>query len=99
MKLALIAATLVGAVTAQSAAAMNHCGTRSDVTSELNDKYSESHVASGLQSEEGLVEIWAEEGGSWTILLTRPDGKTCVMASGTHWLEALTPEMVSGEPA
>lgn len=99
MKLAFVTATLVGAVIAQSAAAMNHCGIRADVISALNEKYSESHVASGLQSEDGLLEIWAEEGGSWTILLTRPDGKTCVMASGTHWLESLAPEMVSGEPA
>lgn len=99
MKLLLATAMLVGAVTAQSAAAMNHCGVRADVVSALNDKYSESHVATGLQSEDGLLEIWAVEGGSWTILLTRPDGKTCVMASGTHWLETLESEMVSGEPA
>ena len=99
MKLVLATATLIGAVTAQSAAAMNHCGARDDVISKLSDKYSESHVASGLQSEDGLLEIWAIEGGSWTILLTQPNGKTCVVANGTHWLEALEVEMASGDPA
>ncbi|MEO9823634.1 MAG: hypothetical protein ABJF50_04335 [Paracoccaceae bacterium] len=99
MKLALATATLIGAFTAQSAAAMTHCGARDDVISKLSDQYSESHIASGLQSAEGLLEIWAVEGGSWTILLTQPDGKTCVVANGTHWLEALEVEMVSGDPA
>lgn len=99
MKLLLATATLIGAVTAQSSVAMSNCGARHDVVSNLMDKHSESHVASGLQSSNGLLEIWAEDGGSWTILLTQPDGETCVVASGTHWLEALEAEMVSGDPA
>lgn len=99
MKLLLATATIIGALTAQTALAANTCGARDDVISNLMDKHSESHVASGLQSAKGLLEIWAVEGGSWTILLTQPDGKTCVVAAGTHWLEAQETEMVSGDPA
>lgn len=79
-----IFATLASVV---SVSAMPHCGDRDTVVSALGDLYGEHHVASGLQSSTGLLEIWSSgDGGSWTILLTRPDGVTCVMASGTYWL-------------
>ena len=90
---------LASLLAAQAAAAMPHCGDRDTVVAALTDRYSEHHVASGLQSDTGLLEIWASESdGSWTILMTRPDGQTCIMASGTHWLERQKPEMASGEP-
>lgn len=95
----LILASAVIATSTASAMAMPHCGDRDHVIASLSETYSERHVASGFQSAAGLMEIWASDtDGTWTILLTRPDGKTCIMASGTHWLENnMVP--VSGEPA
>lgn len=93
--------TLIFAVTAalasmapQASTAMPHCGERDSVIESLTDKFGEHHFASGLQSATGLMEIWAsEERGTWTVLMTRPDGQTCVVASGSHWLvqEDITP--------
>jgi len=95
----LILASALIATSASNAFAMSNCGDRDHVIASLSDKYSERHIASGFQSEAGLMEIWASDAdGSWTILLTRPDGQTCVMASGTHWLENITTP-VKGEPA
>ena len=93
-----IASALVGATTV-SAAAMPQCGDRDHVIASLSGKFPEQHIASGFQSSAGLMEIWASDSdGTWTILLTKPDGQTCVVASGTHWLENdMVP--VSGEPA
>lgn len=100
MKLAILTMTAlaVSGVT-PSAFAMSNCGNRDHVISSLSDRFSERHVASGFQSEAGLMEIWASDTDStWTILLTRPDGQTCIMASGTHWLEnSMVP--ASGDPA
>lgn len=91
---------LVLALGAQSAGAMPHCDSRDDIIGALTENYSETHRASGLQSATGLLEIWAsDESGSWTILLTRPDGQTCVMASGTHWLQYAPELQPDGEPA
>ena len=91
---AMIAASLGG-----SANAMPACADRDTVIASLSDKYSEHHLASGLQSASGLMELWVSEAeGTWTILLTQPDGRTCVMASGTHWLERNVMP-VAGEPA
>ena len=93
------AAVTAGVMTAPSAHAMTQCGDRDAVIATLSDKHLERHIGSGFQSASGLMEIWASETkGTWTILLTRPDGKTCVVASGSHWLEALETEMISGEP-
>lgn len=97
MKPAILATALVAA-TSQSAFAMTNCGDRDHVIASLADKYSERHIASGFQSAAGLMEIWASDSdNTWTILLTRPDGQTCIMASGTHWLENMMVP-VSGEP-
>ncbi len=98
MKTFALASVLIATSTA-SAVAMPHCGSRDHVIASLSDTYSERHIASGFQSSAGLMEVWASDvDGTWTILLTRPDGQTCVVASGTHWLESnMVP--VSGEPA
>ena len=89
----------LSALTATQAVAMPHCGDRDAVIGKLSGDYKEAHIASGLQSDTGLMEIWASEiDGSWTILMTRPDGQTCVVATGTHWLEQETIEVVQGDP-
>ncbi len=101
MKLAALAAavSVVGVSATTNAVAMTNCGDRDHVIASLSEKFSERHIASGFQSEAGLMEIWASDSDdTWTILLTRPDGQTCIMASGTHWLENIMVP-VSGEPA
>ncbi len=40
----------------------------------------------GLQSPTSLIEIWSsDETGSWTMLLSKADGTSCVIASGVSW--------------
>lgn len=70
------------------AAAQMACGQREQIVTVLREKYAESHRASGLETDSKMIEIWAsEETGTWTILVTRPDGVACVAASGQNWLE------------
>jgi hypothetical protein len=39
-----------------------------------------------LQDEHHIVEIWASEDGStWTVLLSRVDGVSCIMGAGSAW--------------
>ncbi len=95
----LLLASAIAAFAPIGALAMESCGHRDQVVKSLEGKYSETHIASGFQSSAGLVEIWASESdGTWTILLTQPNGQTCVMAAGTHWLENVATPGV-GEPA
>ncbi|MCV6598164.1 MAG: hypothetical protein OIF40_13900 [Mangrovicoccus sp.] len=81
---------------AQSAA---HCGTRDAVVSKLNEKYGETRQSLGLGGNNTLVELFASpETGSWTITITTPGGKTCLMASGQAF-ETLREPLKKGEDA
>ena len=81
--LILMAATLPTAVYAQ-----NNCANRDLVITKLTDNYGEALRGGGLQNASRVFEVWfSEEKGTWTILMTRADGTTCIMASGTNWRE------------
>ncbi len=42
-------------------------------------------VAMGLVSNGSINEVLASKDGSWTIIVTRPDGMSCVVAAGEAW--------------
>ena len=39
----------------------------------------------GLAADGSVVEVLAATSGSWTILVTKPTGVSCVVASGEAW--------------
>jgi len=82
------AATLFGvASTAPPAMAQQvRCALRDSVTMGLSQKYNEQLVAGGLQDSQHLLEVWASsKTGTFTIILTLPNGKSCIVASGTDF--------------
>lgn len=90
--LATAAATL--APVAAPAGARN-CGDRQAIVQRLQDFYGESRTGAGLSNgNASMIEIFAShQTGTWTILLTRPDGQSCLVAAGDSWqggLENLT---------
>jgi hypothetical protein len=65
------------------------CHNRTELTAMLNESYAQLPSALGVQADGQLVEVFVSENGmSWTIVLTRPDGWSCIVAVGEHW-EAL----------
>ena len=67
-----------------------NCATRHSVVDKLAVKYGEAFGGGGLRSAESIFEVWiSQELGTWTILMTRADGVSCIMASGTNWREGL----------
>ncbi len=72
------------------AAAQNSCGPRDAVIELLGDRFDEKTVAVGLASSGGVIEVLASnDGQTWTIMLTTPDGNSCVVASGEAWIDIL----------
>lgn len=64
------------------------CAERDQVVSRLEAKYGETFSGGGMQNAKAIYEVWSSnEAGTWTILMTRPDGISCVMATGTNWRE------------
>ena len=79
------------AATAPPVLAAN-CAARDTVIARLQSSYSEDLKVGGLQkvhSKQSIMEIWAsDETGTFTVLLTTPNGISCIMAAGTHWQHA-----------
>jgi len=65
------------------------CLPRDALVERLADRYKEQPTGGGLQSSQRLLEVWAsEETGSFTVFVTRPDGVSCIMATGQNWVGA-----------
>ena len=66
------------------------CADRGVVVQRLSEVFGERFIGGGYHDESAIFEIWQNsDTGSWTILMTAPDGQTCMMAAGTHWREGL----------
>ncbi len=62
------------------------CAPRQAIVEKLHAKYGETRQSMGLGQQNSIVEVYAStDTGSWTILLTRPDGVACLVASGEHY--------------
>jgi len=80
------ATALAAALTiAPPALAQVACGEHDAFMERLQSKHGESLHAVALVSDGNLLEVTASERGSWTILITQPDGTTCVVAVGEAW--------------
>ncbi len=68
----------------------SNCGQRNTVLGYLSAKYSEKPVAMGIAANGGLIEVLtSNEGTTFTIIVTMPEGETCMVAAGESW-ESLT---------
>ena len=68
-----------------SARAQTACGPRDDLVKLLADHYKESSVGIGLAQTGQLLEVFASSIGSWSMVMTTTDGKTCIVAAGDNW--------------
>ena len=81
-----LAAIVFAAGVTASQAAVRYCGERAALVRALKDKYQEVPVAMGLsQRSTEALEIFTSETGSWTVVMTMTDGRTCIMAAGHSW--------------
>ena len=74
---------------AQEAAA---CQSRDSLAKLLEERFTETPVAAGLEAGGRLVELFASaDSASWTMVMTTPAGESCVMAVGEHWMDRKQP--------
>ena len=67
------------------AAAQLQCALRSELATRLDKKFDEKLTGIGITSNGLLLEVFASNDGSWTILVTRPNGHSCIVSHGTDW--------------
>ena len=83
-------------VTARAQQAGLWCGNHTAISRALEDKFGDVRVGVGLIGNSAMVEMYAADRGSWTFLMTRPDGTSCIIASGDSW-ETMPPPIGSGD--
>jgi hypothetical protein len=74
----------LGSVSAEAATA---CGSRAEFLKTLKNKFQESSRALGIIGKTNVLEVYTSKEGTWTILVTAPEGKSCIIAAGNSWEE------------
>lgn len=80
--------TMTAALTASATGALaaTACANRTTVVERLASRYGETLQSMGLHRDNSVIEVYASNStGTWTILVTRPDGVACLLASGEMW--------------
>jgi hypothetical protein len=83
----LVIALILGLATAATAQQPSvFCDLRPNIVQILEEKYEEYQIGMGLSSPVHMTEVWANlTTGTWTILVTQPNGASCVVATGEGW--------------
>ena len=61
------------------------CAERNDLLTQLKDKYQEDPAAFGMTGNGAVVELMTSDNGSWTLMISFPNGRSCLMATGDSW--------------
>ena len=81
----LLAGTMI---TSHSAQAQSRDLPRAEVVEQLDAQYAEAQAAVGVTNEGGVIEVFTtKDGSTWTLVLTKPDGISRVVAAGETWIE------------
>jgi len=71
---------------AGSAIAAPVCSARSDILTKLANSYHEQPASVALTSDGRLLEVLkSDDAKTWSILLTAPNGVSCLVAAGESW--------------
>ena len=87
------------AAPALPAAAAQRCGAHAQIVAQLAERYGESRQAIALDGANQVIEVFAsDDTGSWTLLVTRADGRSCLLAAGQAY-ESLDETLPQDESA
>ncbi len=79
------------ALMARPVAAQTAAMPRTAVVELLGDRYAEQPVGLGIAQNGGIIELFtSQDGATWTIVLTMPNGLSQVIATGESWMQ-ITP--------
>ena len=83
--IALLAGTQAAAAEEQDSPV---CAPRAQLLDQLSSRFKEVPVAIGLSSSGSLVEVLTSDNGStWSIMVSQPNGSSCLVAAGEAWEE------------
>ena len=69
-----------------------NCMPRDALVQRLENNFDEKLKGGGLQNPRQLLEIWTSDStGSFTVFITRPNGQSCIVATGQNWMGMTIP--------
>jgi hypothetical protein len=78
-------------------AAQSMCAPRAEIAERLTANHQETPSAAGLASSGAVIEVFAsDDGATFTIVMTRPEGISCLVAAGEAWMTLPAKLMVKG---
>jgi hypothetical protein len=93
--LAALVIAITGSVATAAAAQQTKCAPREDVLRHLAANYSEQPAAVAVTQQGALMEVLTSADGTWTALISMPNGMSCLLAAGEGW-RALPQEGLDG---
>ncbi len=72
----------LGAVPAE---AQTQCAHRSELVTRLDQRFDQKLTVIGITSKGLLLEVFTSSARNWSILITRPNGRSCIISHGTDW--------------
>jgi len=74
------------------AAAVEACVLHDVALQQLSKYYSEQVAGRGLTADgQKMIELLTSEDGSWTLIITDVNGRSCMLASGDVWVRLPAP--------
>jgi hypothetical protein len=82
---AALAAFFMPAPTLAQAAPAAVCGERAKFLAHLGRSHGEAPSAMGVTATGRVLEVLTSASGTWTIIITHPNGITCMVTAGQAW--------------
>lgn len=61
------------------------CGERGKVVSLLEEQFKEKQQGFGVVGSRAVIELFVSPEGTWSLLMSRTDRQTCIIAAGHEW--------------
>lgn len=71
-------------IVAKKAQAQSACAAHDEFAALLANKFGEQKIGFGIAAN-ALVEIYVSHKGTFTMLITEPNGPSCIFAAGKDW--------------
>lgn len=88
----LILTCAASAASAQSPIAEVICAPSDQMTQKLRTQFGASQTAIGIRNPEEVMEVWTDDRGEWTLVMTYASGKSCIVAMGEDWIDVPRPQ-------
>ena len=76
-----------------------NCAERAVIVARLEERYGETRHALGVSGTSSVLEVFAsDETGTWTVLISLPDGRACMVASGEGYEATVAAAQPTGMP-